>query len=251
MVLFLDVGVDVGVHGWVCLMVHRHIRGGRHSCDDGSVIDRWRVAIVELRVLQEVRVHGKQHHVVAVRRRVAVQWFLHQGPGELQALLFRRRRLGRVVVGGVDHPQHPHLAGVGTGDARVVVELVVDQAVLALFDALLVLLLRIQVGDQPVRTLVPLGVCHPLSLAGVLDGGPEQPRPLALEVHRLGFRRVDDNLALLRVVEHVFHVLDELGLAGERLDDLVLDVPALEHPVLGGPRRLELSAQLLESVELL
>ncbi|EDK36069.2 hypothetical protein PGUG_00168 [Meyerozyma guilliermondii ATCC 6260] len=173
MVLLLDVGVDVGVHGWVCSMMHGHIRCGRHSCDDGSVIYRWGMAIVKSGVSQKVRVHWEQHHIVAVGRRVAVQWFLDQSTSEFQALLLGRRRFRRMVVGRIDHPQHPHLAGIGTGNARIVVELIVNRAIFALFDALLVLFLRIQVGDQSVRTLVPLGICHSSSLASILDGGPE------------------------------------------------------------------------------
>lgn len=241
MVLLLDVGVDIGVHRWVGLVMQRHIWSRGHSCNHSRIIDRRSMAVEWLGVWLVVQ--HRDHHVGVAG--VTVQWLLHQRAGELQALFLGRRGLRRVVVGGVDHPQHPHLTGVGAGDARVVVELVVDGPVLTFLDALLVLFLRVQVGHQAVRTLVTLGVGHPLSLAGVLDGGPERARPLTLEVHRLGLGRVDDNLALLRVVEHILDVLDELALAGERLDDLVLDVPALENSILSRPSGFKVPCQLL------
>lgn len=128
---------------------------------------------------------------------------------------------------GVNHSQDPYFAG-AVGHGVLVLELVklvvyvfVKGIVFRLLGPLLVFFGRIQVGHQPVPTLVSLGVRNSLSLGGVLDRRSERPRPLTLEINRLRLRRVDHNLALFLVVEHVLHKLHQLWLARKRLDDLI------------------------------
>ncbi len=65
----------------------------------------------EAGVLQKVRVHGEQHHIVAVGRRVAVQW--RTKVSEFQALFLDDEGSGGWLwVQWIDHPQHPHLGPV-------------------------------------------------------------------------------------------------------------------------------------------
>lgn len=119
----------------------------------------------------------------------------------------------------VNHTQDPHLRVL-----LVVVVVAVKLVGLLLHLLGLILLRRVQVGNQSVATLGSLGVGHSLSLGGILDRGSEQSRTLTLEVDCLGLGRVDDDLALLLLVENVLHVLDQIQLAAERLDDVTLTV---------------------------
>lgn len=155
---------------------------------------------------------------------VAVQWLFHQRSGVLGSLLLTTHGgevgLRRVVVGWVDHTQDPHLRVL----LVVVVVATVELIGLLLHLLGLVLLRWVQVSHQSVATLASLGVRHSLSLGGVLDGGSERAGSLALEVHRLGLGRVDDNLALLLLVEHGLDVLHQVLFTGERLDDVALAV---------------------------
>lgn len=155
---------------------------------------------------------------------VTVQRLFHQRSGVLCSLLLAadsgKVRFWRMVVRRVDHTQNPHL--------RVLLVVVVVCAVefvgLLLHLLSLVLLWRVQVGHQSVSTLASLGVRHSLSLGSVLDGGSERARSLALEVHSLWLRRVDDNLALFLFVEHSLDILDQVLLTGESLDNVAFAV---------------------------
>lgn len=158
----------------------------------------------------------------------SVKGLLHKGSSVLGALLLAANHgevgLWGVVVGRVDHAQDPHLAVL----LVVVVPVKVVQLLLHLLR--LVFFWWVQVGHQSVSALGSLGVRHTLSFGGVLHGGSKRARTLTLEVHRLGLRAVDHDLALLLLVEHGFHVLDQLLLAGECLDDVALAVSRNQVP---------------------
>lgn len=159
----------------------------------------------------------------------SVQRLFHQGSGVLGALLLAANSgevgLRRVVVCRVDHAQDPHLS--------LALILLVAVELIVLLNLLgLILLWRVQVGDQAVTTLGPLGVCHTLSLCSVLDGSSERSRTLALEVHRLWLGRVDDDLALFLLVKHRLHVLHQIQLTVEGLDDVPLAVAGNEEPTV-------------------
>ena len=159
-----------------------------------------------------------------------MQWLLHKSSGVLCSLFLAPDHgevgLRRVVVRRVDHSQDPHFA------VLLVIIVAVELVLILLHLLLLVLLGWVQVGHQSVAALGSLGVRYSLSFGGILDGRSERPRPLALEVHGLGFTRVYDNLTLLLLVQHGLDVLDQLLLGIESLDNVSLSVS--QHQVSAG-----------------
>lgn len=120
----------------------------------------------------------------------------------------------------VDHSQDPHLRVL-----LVIIRVATIKFIRLLLHLLgLILLRRIQVGNQSVSTLGSLGVGNSLSLGSILDSGSERARSLTLEVHSLRLRRVDHNLTLLLLVEHGLDILNQVQFTGESLDDVTLTV---------------------------
>lgn len=271
MVVLLHARVHIRIHIRIDTWVHRRVLHGivswrsLHGSNHCHILDRgmglivvsvmlvvmlWvlhvRVELLLVLVLQVLELVGQQVVVVkkvllvshscgssrgSQRTLRAVQWLLNQGTGILCSLLLAANHgevgLWSVVVGWMDHAQDPHLT------ILLVVHIVAIELVGLLLHLLgLILLWRIQVGHQTVATLGSLGVSHSLSLGGILDGGSEGSRTLALEVHCLGLGRVDDNFTLLLLVEHGLDVLDQLLLGRERLDDVALAVS--QHQVATG-----------------
>lgn len=262
-VVLLHARVHVWVHTRINTWVHRRVqqtlaRGSLHGSNHSNILNRGVSPVIVVMVLEvvvlvkllllmkllllvllEVLVLLLLEVVVLKELRlvsnsgsgsgggssttVAVQGLLHQGSGVLGSLLLPTNHgkvgLGRMVVRRVDHSQDPHLRVL-----LVVVVVAVKLVGLLLHLLGLVLLRRVQVGHQSVAALGSLGVRDPLSLCRVLDRCSKRPGALALEVHRLGLGRVDDNLALLLLVEHVLHVLDQIQLAREGFDDVALAV---------------------------
>ena len=263
MVMLLDTWVNVWVHAWVNAWVHWWVQqswvtwSSLHGSNNSNILYRWvgtiivvvllvvvrlvmKVRVVKLRLLLEVLVLLLVHVVVVHKLRlvtnsncsgsgscsssIAVQWLLHQSSSVLSSLLLTTNHgevwLRRMVVSWVDHSQDPHL--------RILLVILVVRAVefIWLFLHLLglILLWRVQVGNQSVSTLGSLGVSNSLSLGSILDGGSERTRSLTLEVDGLWLGGVDDNLTLLLLVEHSLDILDQLLLAGESLDDVTLAV---------------------------
>lgn len=195
----IDAGVDAGIHRRV---QQTRTRSSFHGSNGSHILHRGmttivvvlkvgsvlKVRVVELllRVMLQVQIQLRLEVVVIeklglVTNRgsgsyswvaVAVHGLLNQSASVLRSLLLPANNskvgLRRMVVSRLNHSQDPHLRVL-----LVVIEAAIEFVGVLLDFLGLVLLRRVQVGNQSVSTLTSLRVSDSLSLGSVFDGSSE------------------------------------------------------------------------------